>query len=119
MDLSISDMMKMQKDLYTLHEDKWFPLEPEYGRNYILFMVEEIGETIAVLKKKGDRTVIDDPAVRAAFLEEMADALMYYHDVLLRFHVTADEISNAYAKKHAVNMGRDFGAEYKEKYQNG
>ena len=83
-----------------------------------LFMklIEEIGEVIAVLKKKGNDAVIQDPAVRNAFLTEMADVLMYYTDTLLRYHVSPEEIAEAYHKKHATNMGRNFTAEYKEKY---
>ena len=54
MDLTISQMMQMQRDLYERHKDAWYPLEPEYGKDSILFMVEEIGEAIAVLKKKGN-----------------------------------------------------------------
>ena len=119
MDLPISQMMAMQKELHELHAHEWSPLEPEYGRNTVLYMVEEIGEVIAILKKKGDRTVVNDPVVRAAFLEEMADVLMYYNDTLLRYHVTSEEISEAYAHKHARNMGRDYTEEYKELYQNG
>lgn len=116
MDLSISDMMQYQKELHKLHEHEWFPLEPEHGRNYILFMIEEIGEAIAILKKKGDRAVLEDAAVRDAFLEEMADVLMYYHDTLLRYHITPEEISEAFVRKHNTNMGRDYIREYKEKY---
>lgn len=116
MDLKISDMMQMQKALHKLHEQEWSPLEPEYGKNTILYMVEEIGEVIAIVKKKSDRAVTDDPQVRMAFLEEMADVMMYYTDTLLRYHITADEISEAYERKHAKNMGRDYTLEYKEKY---
>ena len=116
MDLTIMDMMKMQKALYKLHEQEWPPLEPEFGKNTILYMIEEIGEVIAVVKKKGDRAVLEDSQVRDAFLEEMADILMYYTDTLLRYHVTAEEISAAYVKKHGKNMGRDFTKEYREKY---
>ena len=116
MDLSISRMMQLQKSLYEVNKDKWPPMEPECGKDYILYMVEEIGEVIAILKKKGSAAVTDDPAVRNAFLTEMADVLMYYHDTLLRFHVTPEEISNAYLAKHSHNMGRDYKAEYEEKY---
>lgn len=119
MDLSISQMMQMQKALFEPHKTEWSPMEPEYGRDFILYMVEEIGETIAILKKKGSNTVLTDPDVRSAFLEEMADVLMYYHDTLLRFHVTPEEISEAYSKKHARNMGRDYTHEYEELYHNG
>lgn len=119
MDLPISEMMKMQKALHTLHADEWSPLEPEYGKNTILYMVEEIGEVIAVLKKKGDRAAVENPEVRAAFLEEMADVMMYYMDTLLRYHVTPEEISRAYIRKHGRNMGRNYTQEYEELYHNG
>ena len=59
---------------------------------------------------------MEDPAVREAFLSEMADVLMYYHDVLLRFHVTHEEISRAYTKKHDIDMKRNYQSEYKELY---
>ena len=116
MDLSISRMMQLQKELFEPHKDQWHPMEPEYGKDFILYMVEEIGEVIALLKKKGSGAVVADPAVRAAFLAEMADVLMYYHDVLLRFQVTPEEISAAYLNKHGYDMRRDYGAEYEEKY---
>ena len=116
MDLTISRMMQLQKALFELHKVQWYPMEPEYGKDSILFMMEEVGETIAVLKKKGPNAIIENPAVREAFLTEMADVLMYYTDVLLRFHVTPEEISEAFVRKHALNMGRDFAKEYKEKY---
>lgn len=119
MDLSISQMMQMQKALFEPHKGEWSPVEPEYGKDFILYMIEEVGEAIAVLKKKGSGAVISDMEVRQAFLEEMADVLMYYNDVLLRFHVTPEEISEAYRKKHAQNMGRDYTQEYKELYHNG
>ena len=64
MDISVSQMMHMQKELFELHKDKWSPMEPEYGKDFILYMVEEIGETIAILKKKGSDAVLSDPDVR-------------------------------------------------------
>ena len=115
MDLSISQMMQMQRELFEPHKDKWHPMEPEFGKDFILYMVEEIGEAIAVLKKKGAGAVMDDPTVRQAFLTEMADVLMYYHDVLLRFHVTPEEISQAFLSKHTVDIHRDYEKEYRSK----
>ena len=52
MDLRISELMQMQQALHHLHETEWSPLEPEHGRNTILYMIEEIGEVIAILKKR-------------------------------------------------------------------
>lgn len=115
-DLKISEMLSMQKELFEPHKDKWSPMEPEAGRNFLLFMVEEMGEAIAIIKKKGDRAIMDDENVRSAFCEEMADVLMYYNDTLLRYGITADEISGAYIKKHEKNMGRDYAGEYEKKY---
>lgn len=103
-DLKISEMLEMQKELFEPHKDKWPPMTPEAGRNFLLFMVEEMGEAIAIIKEKGDKAIMDDPNVRAAFCEEMADVLMYYHDTLLRYGITAEEISDAYLEKHAKNM---------------
>lgn len=119
MDLSISQMMDMHRSLFLPHKNSWSPMEPEYGKDFILYMMEEVGETIAILKKKGCDAVVDDPEVRAAFLEEMADVLMYYHDILLRFHVAPEEISEAYFQKHKRNMGRNYTEEYEELYHNG
>ncbi len=119
MDLSISQMMQFQRELFDLHKSTWAPREPENGREHILYMIEEIGETIAILKKKGSGDVLENPEVRAAFLEEMSDILMYYIDVLLCFHATPEEISQAYLAKHRRNMGRNYTEEYKELYHNG
>ena len=101
---------------FSRHKGEWSPMESEYGKDFLLYMVEEIGEVIAILKKKGSTAIAEDPAVREAFLGEMADVLMYYNDVLLRYHVTPEEISEAYRKKHNLNMARDYEQEYKELY---
>ncbi len=116
MDLSIRQMMQMQRALYEPHKDQWPPMEPEYGKDYVLFLVEEIGEVISILKKKGPAAIMEDSQVRSAFLSEMADVLMYYHDVLLRFQVTPEEISEAFVQKHNFDMSRNYAKEYEEKY---
>ena len=119
MDVTMGEMMQMQKDLYARHEGEWSPMEPEFGKDSILYMMEEVGEVIAIIKKKGGDQILSDREVRQAFLEEMADVLMYYNDVLLRYHVTAEEIAEAYRRKHAHNMGRDYRKQYEEMYHNG
>lgn len=115
-DLRISDMMEMQRTLWTLHKDAWPPIAPAYGKDFILYMMEEVGECIAILKKKGGDAVVNDPAVRAHFLEEASDVLMYFTDMLLHYHVTPEELSRAYVEKHRRNMGRDFSEEYRQRY---
>lgn len=116
-DIKISDMLNMQKDLYALHEDTWSPLEAKYGRNFILWMMEEIGECIAIIKKKGDSAIMENESVRKASCEEMSDVLMYFNDTLLRYGITADEISSSYIDKHKKNMERNYVKEYKNKYE--
>lgn len=116
MDLSVSQMMQLQRELFEKHKDTWTPMEPQYGKDFILYMIEEVGEVIAILKKKGHTAVMEDEAVRRAFLSEMADVLMYYNDILLRFGVTPEEISQAYTDKHGYDMQRDYESEYKEKF---
>lgn len=115
-DIKISDMMEMQKELFELHKDSWPPMKPEYGKDFILYMIEEVGECISIIKKKGGKTITEDEAVRARFVEEMSDVLMYFTDTLLRYGITAEEISQAYIDKHNKNMGRDYSGEYKKMY---
>lgn len=115
-DIKISDMMEMQTELWKKHQDTWSPMEAEYGRNFILWMIEELGETIAITKKKGDTAIMEESSVRSAFVEEMSDVLMYYIDTLLRYGVSPEELSAAYLDKHAKNMGRNYTAEYLSKY---
>ncbi len=115
-DLKISEMMKMQNELWYENKDKWSPMEAKYGRDFILWMMEEMGECIAIIKKKGDQAIMNDEIVRRAFIEEMSDVLMYYFDILLRYGITFEEISQAYKSKHTKNMARDYKKEYLNKY---
>lgn len=115
--LNFSDMLNMQKELYELNKDKWSPMKSEYGKDFFLWMMEEIGECISIIKKKGCNSVSENPNVRNLFCEEMSDVLMYYNDILLRFGITAEEISDAYIKKHNKNMNRNFSEEYKNKFE--
>ena len=50
MDLSLSQIMAMQRDLYDLHAHEWSPLEPEFGKDSLLYMMEEVGgDTIELI----------------------------------------------------------------------
>ena len=112
MDIKISEMMQMQRELYKKHQHSWEPMTHEYAKDSLLYMIEEVGECIAILKKKGSQAIMEDPSVRTAFVTEMSDVLMYYHDVLLRLGYSHEDISQAYVKKHFKNMGRDYEEEY-------
>ncbi|MCL2420592.1 MAG: DUF550 domain-containing protein [Defluviitaleaceae bacterium] len=112
-DLKISDMLHMQKGLWEMNKNHWPPLEPKTARNSILWMIEELGEVIAIIKKRGESEIANDKSLRNEFVTELADVLMYFNDVLLRYEITPEEISEAYIAKHAKNMGRDFIEEHR------
>jgi len=105
-DVTIAQLMEMQHELWSLHQDTWAPMEPEYGRDALLWMVEELGEVIAIIKKQGDSAIMGDADTRAHFTEEMCDVLMYYLDALLRYGVTAEDLGEAYRVKHRFNLNR-------------
>lgn len=111
-DLRISDMQRMQLELWERYKDKWSPLTPEYARESILWMIEELGEVIAIIKKRGEKDIMTDSDLREKFVEELADVYMYFNDILLRFGVSPEEISDAYVRKFEKNMKRDFDKEH-------
>jgi len=111
-DLKISEMLQMQRTLWEKYKNKWSPLEPQYARNSVLWMIEELGEVIAIIKKRGESDIMNDKDLRKEFVTELADVLMYFNDVLLRYEIAPEEISEAYVSKHMKNMGRDFDKEH-------
>ncbi|WP_461614223.1 MazG nucleotide pyrophosphohydrolase domain-containing protein [Clostridium sp. Marseille-QA1073] len=113
-DLRISEMLKFSKTLWEKNKDNWSPMEPKYGKSFILYMIEEIGEVISIIKKKGENEIMDNNEVRERFIEEMGDVLMYYIDVLNRFNVTSEEFSKIYLNKYISNMDRNYEKQYKD-----
>jgi NTP pyrophosphatase (non-canonical NTP hydrolase) len=111
-DLNISEMLQMSYKLWDENKNAWSPMEPQYGKSFILYMIEEIGEAIAIIKKKGEDNVMKDSEVRKHFIEEMGGTLMYFMDVLNRFHISAEEFSNVYIEKFETNMHRDYEKQY-------
>ena len=107
-EISISEMLVMQRELWEKYREKWSPLEPKYARDSLLWMVEEIGEVISIIKKRGEEAIINDTALRSEFITELADVLMYFNDTLMRYGITAAELSESYKVKHEYNMKRDF-----------
>ena len=105
-DFTISEMQEMQRALQDKYKDKWEPICPEIGKNKLLWMVGEIGEVIDIIKKHGDEQVSTDQALREDLVEELADVLMYYNDVLLCYGISSDELKKAYSEKFEKNMKR-------------
>ncbi|MPN54200.1 hypothetical protein SDC9_201870 [bioreactor metagenome] len=118
-DLKMSEIMSMQRELQEKYKGKWMPLTPDNGRSSLLWLIEEMGEAIAIIKKRGEKAIMNDSEVRKAFVEEMVDVIMYYTDALACYGITSEEFSEVFMKKHSKNMGRDFVAEHKEFLQTG
>ena len=114
--LTIAEMKKMQFDLYEKNKEKWNDMEPQYAKNHLLYMIEEMGECISIIKKKGIEAIMQEPTIRERYLEEFSDVLMYYTEVLNRLKISEEELSDAYVKKYTNNMHRDYIKDNQEKY---
>lgn len=105
-DLTFNEMLEMQKQLQEKYKDKWEVISPKAGKHKLLWMVGEIGEVIDIIKKNGDEKACNDSEIRSELVEEMADVLMYYNDVMLCYGITAEELKQAYTEKFEKNMKR-------------
>lgn len=105
-DLSMNEMQEMQRKLQEKYRDKWEPICPETGKNKLLWMICEMGEVIDIIKKNGGGKAVSDATLRNDLVEELADVLMFYNDVLLCYGITVDELKQAYTEKFEKNMKR-------------
>lgn len=105
-DFSIREMLTMQQTLQEKYKDKWETICPESGKHKLLWMIGEIGEVVDIIKKNGDIKSLEDSDLRKHLIEEMADVLMYYNDVLLCYGISDEELKEAYTTKFEKNMKR-------------
>ena len=106
-DFTKSQMQEMQRCLQEKYQHKWGePICPEIGQNKLLWMIGEISEVADIIKKNGAEAAITDETLRKALVEEMADVLMYYNDVMLCYGITEEELKQAYTEKFEKNMNR-------------
>ncbi len=103
---TIREMQEMQTRLQDKYQDQWEPISPETGKNKLLWMIGEIGEVIDIVKKYGDIKAVSDTELREKLIEEMADVLMYYNDVMLCYKISEEELRRSYTKKFEKNMTR-------------
>ena len=103
---TIQEMLEMQKTLQEQYKHKWEPIGPETGQNKLLWMIGEIGEVIDIVKKNGGVEACTDEKLRKDLIEEMADVLMYYNDVMLCYSISEEELKQAYIEKFERNMKR-------------
>ena len=69
-------------------------------------MIGEIGEVIDIIKKHGGENTSQDVDLRKHLIEELADVLMYYNDILLCYGISAEELKQSYISKFEKNMKR-------------
>ena len=105
-DFSINEMLAMQQALQEKYIGKWEAISPEAGKHKLLWMIGEIGEVIDIIKKNGEIKALDDTELRHHLVEELADVLMYYNDVLLCYGISGEELKEAYTAKFEKNMNR-------------
>lgn len=105
-DFGINEMLDMQRALQERYKDKWEGISPEVGKNKLLWMIGEVGEVIDIVKKHGPEASNADHPEREHLIEELADVLMYYNDVLLCYGITAEELKEIYTDKFQKNMKR-------------
>ena len=103
---TIGEMLDMQKALQDKSKGQWEPICPGVGKNKLLWMIGEIGEVIDIIKKNGDEKAVKDEALRKDLVEEMADVLMYFNDVLLCYGISEEELKKSYTDKFERNMKR-------------
>lgn len=106
MALDIHDMRKMQENLQARYAGWWESMDPEHGKNKILWMLAELGEAIQVVKRHPVSEMMQQGNARHDFVEELADVLMYFNDILLCYDITPEEFEAAYRAKHERNMTR-------------
>ena len=106
MDFTINEMLEMQKSLQDTYKHKWEPICAETGRNKLLWMIGEIGEVIDIIKQNGGTKASSDTEIRKDLIEELADVLMYFNDVLLCYNISAEELKESYTNKFERNMKR-------------
>ena len=115
-DLKISELKEMQLKLYELNKEKWNDMEPKFANTHILYMIEEIGECISIIKKKKIDSVMNDEHIRNRFIEELSDVLMYYIEVMNRLNISAEEFTKIYLEKYNTNLKRNYEEDNKKKY---
>ena len=114
--MELADFLKMQHDLAV--EKGWiWDRTPEGGPFSLLWSMDELGEAISIIKKKGSYGIMENPAVREHFIEEIADHLMYVFDMMECYGITAEEFTDVYVRKFERNLGRSW-SENERMYEN-
>ncbi|MGN0753935.1 MAG: nucleotide pyrophosphohydrolase [Aristaeellaceae bacterium] len=106
MSLDLEEMQQRQRALQARYEGWWEPVDPEHGKNKMLWMLAELGEAIQIVKRRPTSEIMQQGSTRRDYIEELADVLMYFNDILLCFDISPEEFAAIYRAKHDRNMTR-------------
>ena len=105
-EFTLNEMLDMQRALQAQYAGRWEPICSDTGKNKLLWMIGEIGEVIDIVKQSGGEQAAVDAQIRSHLVEELADVLMYYNDILLCYGITSAELKAAYTEKFRKNLNR-------------
>ena len=106
MALDFHDMREMQQKLQARYAGWWENVDPEHGKNKMLWLMAELGEAIQVVKKHSLADVMTQGEVRHDLVEELADMMMFFNDIMLCYDISPEEFEAVYRAKHERNMTR-------------
>lgn len=106
MSLDFEEMQRLQRELQARYAGWWEPVDPEHGKNKMLWLMAELGEAIQIVKRHPVGEIMREGSTRHDYIEELADVLMYFNDILLCFDITPEEFAAVYRAKHERNMTR-------------
>ena len=110
-DIRMGEMMEMRRDALEKRPE-WPRFIPSEAKHNLLWMIEEVGELAAILRKFGDLYIICNQKMRQHYVEEVVDVFFFLLNSMLCLGIDADEFTEAFRRKHERNMRRDYNAEY-------
>ena len=105
-EFTINEMLQMQRALQEKYKDQWEGISVDVGKNKLLWLIGEVGEVIDVVKKHGGLKASSEENLLKELIEELADVLMYYNDILLCYDISSEELKKVYIEKFERNMKR-------------
>lgn len=106
MSLDFHDMQQMQQALQEHYAGWWEPIDAEHGKNKMLWMLAELGEAIQIVKRHSAPEMMEEGHVRHDLVEELANVMMFFNDILLCYGISPEAFEGVYRTKHQRNMTR-------------
>ena len=71
----------------------------KYDTKYVSKRLGELLDDNDIVKKHGGENASQDSELRGHLVEELADVLMYYNDILLCYGISTEELKQTYISK--------------------